>query len=248
MATINAQLNAPNGAGGFDVIQPQTNLNMINDMSAFMRLLNVAADATAARNQLGVKELTPQNMYAAFHSYGVNYVPADVSNNGWNALGLCSIYYTENNKIKNQPTQYGQLINIPAAQYTESTQIWIEQPGGSIYTRGGNGMANINDTPFSLISGQGFVAQSLQQNGWVKAANGLIIQWVTSTVETDTIKTITLPIQFTNWYIVLATASSIYQGNGINQGIIAARPINLTSFQIGNDNYTSSVTALLVGV
>lgn len=119
-----------------------------------------------------------------FHRYGLNYVPSDVTNNGWNSLGLCLIYYTKV-KIKNQPSTYGQLLNIPADQYYESTQIWIEQASGALYFRGGNGSVIVNDEVFTRVAteadvssaGYGIVAASLAQNGYVKFANGLILQW-----------------------------------------------------------------------
>lgn len=119
-----------------------------------------------------------------FHRYGLNYVPSDVTNNGWNSLGLCLIYYTKV-KIKNQPTTYGQLLNIPADQYHESTQIWIEQASGALYFRGGNDSNIVNDEVFTRVAteadvssaGYGIVAANLAQNGYVKFANGLILQW-----------------------------------------------------------------------
>lgn len=119
-----------------------------------------------------------------FHRYGLNYVPPDVTNNGWNSLGLCLIYYTEV-KIKNQPTTYGQLLNIPANQGVESTQIWIEQSSGDLYFRGGNGSNIVNDEVFTRVAteedvssaGYGIAAANLAQNGYVKFANGLILQW-----------------------------------------------------------------------
>lgn len=86
-------------------------------------------------------------LWNMFHRYGTNYVPSDTSNKGWNSLGLCIIYYNQN-VINKQPTQYGQLINIPADQYDESTQIWIEQPGGIIWTRAGNHNEGINNKAF----------------------------------------------------------------------------------------------------
>lgn len=92
---------------------------------------------------------TPITLWNAFHAYPVNYVPSDVSNVGWNKLGLCSIYYTEN-VIKNQPSQYGQLINIPAAKNSvESTQLWLVQSEGAIYFRGGNANSAVNDKTFT---------------------------------------------------------------------------------------------------
>lgn len=119
-----------------------------------------------------------------FHRYGENYVPSDVTNNGWNSLGLCLIYYTKE-KLKNQPTTYGQLLNIPATQDIESTQIWIEQDSGTLYVRGGNGSDIVNDTVFTRVatetdvsaSGFGIISANLAQNGYVKFAKGLILQW-----------------------------------------------------------------------
>lgn len=86
-------------------------------------------------------------LWNMFHRYGINYVPSDTSNKGWNSLGLCIIYYNEF-KINNQPGQYGQLINIPADLFNESTQIWIVQPSGEIYSRGGNDSIKINNATF----------------------------------------------------------------------------------------------------
>lgn len=81
----------------------------------------------------------------------MNYVPSDTSNAGWNKLGFCIIYYTEN-KINNQPTGFGQLINIPAELNNDATQIWIEQPGGRIWYRAGNPSILINGTKFKAVA------------------------------------------------------------------------------------------------
>lgn len=84
-----------------------------------------------------------------FHRYGDNYVPSDTSNDGWNSLGLCIIYYTQM-KINNQPTRYGQLINIPAGITSkECTQLWVEQWSGAIYSRGGNAQNRVDDVAFT---------------------------------------------------------------------------------------------------
>lgn len=84
-----------------------------------------------------------------FHRYGDNYVPSDTSNDGWNSLGLCIIYYTQM-KINNQPTMYGQLINITAGIYSkECTQLWIEQWSGVIFSRGGNEQNRVDDVVFT---------------------------------------------------------------------------------------------------
>lgn len=61
------------------------------------------------------------------------------------------------------------------------------------------------------ISGGGIVAANLNQNGYVKFANGLILQWG---VTSDN-ATITYPIRFNTVYVVLATTNT-YQGNRLN--------------------------------
>lgn len=95
--------------------------------------------------------VTPKTLFDGMHYYPTNYVPADTSNIGWNQLGLCSIYYNQN-KIKNQPTQFGQLINIPADSNAESMQFWIEQSAGRIYSRGGNRRNNVNNSSFKRFA------------------------------------------------------------------------------------------------
>lgn len=162
-----------------------------------------------------------------FHRYGLNYVPPDVTNNGWNSLGLCLIYYTEV-KIKNQPTTYGQLLNIPANQDVESTQIWIEQSSGDLYFRGGNGSNIVNDEVFTRVAteedvssaGYGIVAANLAQNGYVKFANGLILQWGNS-YENNRDTTVTFPIAFNALYSVVGVpkSSSNLSGSNSNFGV-----------------------------
>lgn len=112
------------------------NINITNVDNA-----NTADAFSKTGNELGVL------LWNMFHRYGINYVPSDTSNHGWNSLGLCIIYYCRF-KINNQPGQYGQLINIPADSFNESTQIWITQPSGEIYSRGGNDSIKINDATF----------------------------------------------------------------------------------------------------
>ncbi|GAA6391520.1 hypothetical protein I3700191H1_14050 [Megasphaera massiliensis] len=103
-----------------------------------------------------VPALTPKTMWSAMHSYGINYVPSDVSNQGWNRLGFCSLYYTAN-KLKNQPSQYGQLINVPADDGSESMQLWLSQPNGPLWYRGGNGDGRVNDKSFTEVATKGDV-------------------------------------------------------------------------------------------
>ena len=82
------------------------------------------------------------------HRLGVNPT-LPTTNAALNALGVFISYFDQNDKIANQPTQCGQLINLPADKSAESAQLWIEQHNGKMFHRGGNGEAAINDTPFT---------------------------------------------------------------------------------------------------
>ena len=111
----------------------------------------------------------------------MNNVPSDVSNAGWNSLGFCAIYYTEF-KINHQPTQYGQLINIPGDRNMESVQLWVEQPSSYIYSRGGNGANRVDDTPFKRYATSddvdAYEKVDSQGNNWIRYKSGLQLCWV----------------------------------------------------------------------
>ena len=108
------------------------------------------------------------------------------TNASLNALGMFISYFNQANKIANQPGPYGQLINLPADKNYESTQLWIEQPSGKMFHRGGNGATAINDAPFKRfldtddLSAAGVVAGDVSNANawWVKfgGAIPLIIQ------------------------------------------------------------------------
>ena len=119
--------------------------------------------------------VTPKTLWGGMHYYPQNYVPADTSNKGWNSLGFCSIYYTVKNKINNQPSEHGQLINIPADNGTESTQLWVDQPTGYIFSRAGNKQNSIKDTPFRKCS-----QVSSKGDNWIRYTIGLQICWTNS--------------------------------------------------------------------
>jgi hypothetical protein len=91
------------------------------------------------------------HIWENLHRYGGNYVPANPGENkSWNEKGIfISSYNSE--VFQHQPNQWGQLINIPENKENESLQIWINQPDGAIYCRGGNGSIKVNDTPFSIM-------------------------------------------------------------------------------------------------
>lgn len=107
-------------------------------------------DLTTAMSLLSITD-KKDVLWSWLHRYGENYVPTDTTNAGWNALGLCIIYYKET-LINHQPTPFGQLINIPANTGNESMQLFIGQNIGGIWKRGGNSTITINDLEFDTIA------------------------------------------------------------------------------------------------
>ena len=124
-----------------------------------------------------------------------------------NALGVFMSYFDEEDyKIANQPGQYGQLLNIPASNESESTQLWIEQPTGRMYHRGGNALGGIDDEPFKRfldtddLSAAGVVAGDVSNANawWVKLGGAvpLIIQGGYTRVGSRSDITVGYPISF----------------------------------------------------
>ena len=119
------------------------------------------------------------------HRLGVNPT-LPTTNDALNALGVFMSYFSQKDKIANQPTQYGQLLNIPADKGAESAQLWIEHHTGKMFHRGGNSATAINDTPFTRfldtddLSAAGVVAGDVSNADawWVKLGGvvPLIIQ------------------------------------------------------------------------
>lgn len=140
------------------------------------------------------------------HRMGVNPT-LPTTNDALNALGVFMSYFTQNNKIANQPGQYGQLLNIPATKDdSESAQLWIEQPNGRMFHRSGNGSIAINDTPFKRfldtddLSAAGVVAGNVSNSNawWVKLGGAvpLIIQGGYGSVGKGQTATFTYPVAF----------------------------------------------------
>ena len=127
-----------------------------------------------------IPKLTPNTLWDTIHSYGNNYVPSDTSNVGWNKLGFASISYSEV-KINNQPSTYGQLINIPYDQGAESTQLWLDQYSGLIHFRGGNHTVIVNNLPFKTVATTDDVNArekvNSQGSNWIRYESGLQLCW-----------------------------------------------------------------------
>ena len=132
------------------------------------------------------KSLTGDDgLWAYLHRFGVNPT-LPTTNAALNALGVFMSFFNQKDKIANQPGKFGQLLNLPADKGDESAQLWIEQPTGKMFHRGGNGKVAINDTPFTRfldtddLSAAGVVAGDVSNpnSWWVKLGGAvpLIIQ------------------------------------------------------------------------
>lgn len=141
------------------------------------------------------------------HRLGANPT-LPTTNAALNALGVFMSYFDQKDKIANQPTQYGQLLNIPATRESfESTQLWIEQGNGRLYHRGGNASVVANDDPFKRfldiddLSAAGVVAGDVSNANawWVKLGGAvpLIIQGGYCHVSGSKAELTSYPISFT---------------------------------------------------
>lgn len=108
-------------------------------------------------------------MFSLLHNRAGN-APLPDTNTEMNKLGVFTSYYTENT-FKNQPTQYGQLINLPCSMNDsrESMQLWIEQFSGQMYTRGGNWENPIADRKFSPVYPDDFGLVDVLLFDWVRS-------------------------------------------------------------------------------
>lgn len=118
--------------------------------------------ATTILNELGKKLNSTEaentyvkqggmNLWNALHNNTTSNLNG-LTNAQWNALGFFIRYFNTTNNFENQPSQYGQLINISANTYEEATQLFIEQLSGKIYFRGGNGAIAMKDVKFKEVA------------------------------------------------------------------------------------------------
>lgn len=179
------------------------------------------------------------------HRIGVNPT-LPTTNAALNALGVFMSFFYQKDKIANQPTQYGQLLNLPADKSAESAQLWIEQPTGKMFYRGGNSATAINDTPFKRfldtddLSAAGVVAGDVSNaNAWWVKLGGtipLIIQGGFSSGY------ITYPIAFSSF------SSVVVQGKQ-SGGACEFRVWNTskTGFQTAGDRETQGLFWIAIG-
>ena len=90
-------------------------------------------------------------LWEALHSQDTTSM-AGLTNAQWGALGLFMRYFTALGNFENQPSQYGQLLNLPADKGDEIMQLWLTQPDGTLYYRGGNRSKAVKDITFTRVA------------------------------------------------------------------------------------------------
>lgn len=172
------------------------------------------------------------------HRLGVNPT-LPTTNAALNALGVFMSFFNQKDKIANQPTQYGQLINLPADKGSELAQLWIEQDNGRMYHRGGNGSIAINDTPFKRFldtddfSAAGVVAGDVSNANawWVKLSGALplIIQGGYKYVGKRYDAGITFPVAYSK-VLSIAGLPVVNAANTSGRGLECIKTYSTTSF------------------
>lgn len=171
------------------------------------------------------------------------------TNAALNTLGVFMSYFDQKDKIANQPTQYGQLINLPADKRAESAQLWIEQHTGKMFHRGGNGEVAINDTPFTRfldtedLSTAGVVAGDVSNpdSWWVKLGGAvpLIIQGGYEYHSGTDRRTWTFPIVFPH-ACLSAMNTLMYDGSSGDGNMDTVYNLSKTSLNYRSDNRCGS--------
>lgn len=120
-----------------------------------------------------------------------------------------------------------------------------------------NPVATLKDIK-NLLGTGGIVAQRLEENGFVKFANGFIIQWgkiqdnTTASRSSYRLKEVTLPLAFSsNWYAILTTQISLFNApkeelDRLGAIIISAKTVNKFTMQL--DDYSAGAYWLCVGM
>lgn len=173
------------------------------------------------------------------HRLGVNPT-LPTTNAALDALGVFISYFDQKDKIANQPTKYGQLLNLPADKGQEACQFWVEQNSGRLYHRGGDGSNVVNDTPFKRfldtndLSAAGVVAGDVSNANawWVKLGGAvpLLIQGG-KTATSNSIKTVavTFPVAFSK---VICAHATMLRNHNVGD-YMAIFGINTRSITVG---------------
>ncbi len=120
-----------------------------------------------------------------------------------------------------------------------------------------NPVATLKDIK-NLLGTGGIVAQRLEENGFVKFANGFVIQWgkiqdnTTASRLSYRLKEVTMPLAFSStWYAILTTQISLFSTpkeelDRLGAIIISTKTVNKFTMQL--DDYSAGAYWLCVGV
>ena len=204
-------------------------------------LLAKQSDLTALSNSV-VKTLdnvAPTNnninMWNWFHRYPYTDFTNGLTTLEWINKGIFSCYFPESYTFPQKPSDWGQLINIPASApnsgASEAFQLFVAQASGDIYYRGTNQTTQLDEVPFKRLTyvGESW-AISKGTNGWAReSSTGFTIQWGTYTLASETDVTITYPRSFSTVYSVVLTKEGTY-GDSAQFRYYAVKNITNTSF------------------
>lgn len=108
-----------------------------------------------------------ESLYNYLHRHNNTAIPK--TNYEINKLGIFARYFAGWGQIDNQPTEWGQLINLPVEiDSNESCQLWLEQSSGRMWHRGGNTGIPVNDRPFVRF----LDTEDMYDNNMLKLPNG----------------------------------------------------------------------------
>ena len=175
------------------------------------------------------------------HRLGANPT-LPTTNSALNALGVFMSYFNQNNKIANQPGQYGQLLNLPADKGSELAQLWIAQTSGQMYHRGGNTGTPIDDVPFKRfldtddLSAAGVVAGDVSNANawWVKLGGAvpLIIQGGNQDKDGSNVQ-VSFPISFSQNCLSVVTELTYSRWDPGETNVWA---VSATGFKVGEQD------------
>ena len=97
------------------------------------------------------------------------------------------------------------------------------------------------------IEKQGIVASSLETNGWVKFANGLIVQWGTSV--TAKIGTVTFPVSYPQQcFGVQANSCQLVNSSNPFRNVAIPYNISASGFSFRVDDVSNQVQWIAIGI
>lgn len=236
-------------------------INFTDSRTAVWKKVALDSDLTNLSNSV-VKTLdnvAPVNnnikMWNWFHRYPYTDFTNGLTTLEWINKGLFSCYFSASQTFPQKPSDWGQLINIPATEpYTggsDAFQLFIAQASGDIYYRGTNASEQLDEVPFKRLTyvGESW-AISKGTNGWAReSSTGFTIQWGTYTLsqtEDNATFTFNLPRTFTtNYGIQVFDYNNLQISEWLNALAITAYSTNNFTIRKG---YSQATTIKIIAI